>query len=154
YVYPGAPHVFRNNVCRYNISANDGRRNGFAAIYVGNDGSGVSDLEIYQNTVYVGPAPGEKPPNAVLVRGPTRVRFRNNLFQSSGGVPLLDVTGDPEGLLFQGNDYWATPASNGGGFVIRWEGSVYGSLDAWRAATGQEKLGDRNTGLSVDPMLA
>jgi len=60
---------------------------------------------------------------------------------------------DPEGLLFQGNDYWATPASHGGALVIRWEGSVYDSLDAWRVAAGQEKLGERNTGLSVDPML-
>jgi len=148
YVYWGAPYTFRNNICRYNISANDGRKNYYGGIWVGNDGGGVSDLEIYNNTVLVSAVPGATP-KGVFVRDTSHVRFRNNLIVSSGGVPLVEVPKDQPGLLFQGNNYWSTD----GKLLIKWAGKTYESLEAWRAATGQENVGGIATGWSVDPLL-
>ncbi|HYK90881.1 MAG TPA: right-handed parallel beta-helix repeat-containing protein, partial [Acidobacteriota bacterium] len=71
YTYNGAPHTFRDNVVRFNISEDDGRKNTYAGIYVGNDGSGVSNLEIHNNTIYITPSVGDAKPRAVLVRGTT-----------------------------------------------------------------------------------
>jgi len=153
YTYKGSPQTFRNNVLRYCISENDGRRHGYAGIFVGNDGSGVSDLEIYHNTVYISPAADGGVSKVVLVYGTTNVHFRNNIFLTAGGVPLVEARAEQKGLVFQGNDYWPSPGS-GGTFCIKWAGASFGSLDPWRAATGQEKNATANTGLSVDPQLA
>ncbi len=106
YAYPGSPHEFRGNVVRYNISEDDGLKNQYGGFYVVNDGSGVRDLEIYNNTVLVSPSL-EGRPRAVVVRKTEGVHFRNNLFQTTGGVPLLEVGADQPGLLFQGNAYWS-----------------------------------------------
>jgi hypothetical protein len=149
YVYRGAPYTFRNNVCRYNVSANDGRKNHYGGIWLGNDGSGVRDLEIYNNTILVSPQAGATP-KALFVRDTVNVRFRNNLVVSTGGVPLVEVPKDQPGLLFQGNNYWATD----GRLQIKWVGKTYESLDAWRAATGQETVDGLPTGLSVDPRIS
>jgi hypothetical protein len=105
YVYKDAPHSFHNNVVRFNISEDDARKNAFAGIYVGNDGSGVSDVEIFNNTVYVSPSAGGANPRAVLVRGTNNVHFRNNIFAVAGDVPLIEARDEQSGLLFQGNDY-------------------------------------------------
>ena len=150
YVYKGAPHTFRNNVMRYNISEDDGRKNTYSGIYVGNDGSGVSDLETYNNTIYISPSTGAAKPRAVLVRGTTNVHFRNNIFVAIGGVPVLDVAEKQPGLLFQGNDYWA---GENGKLAILWAGETFDSLDGWRSATRQEMIGGRKTGLREDPQF-
>ncbi len=50
YQFSGAS-PFKNNVVRYNISENDGRTN-LGGIYAG---GGVTDTEIYNNTVFVSP---------------------------------------------------------------------------------------------------
>jgi hypothetical protein len=149
YVYSGAPYTFRNNICRYNISVNDGRKNHYGGIWLGNDGSGVSDLEIYNNTVVISPHSGATP-KAIFVRDTVNVRFRNNLLVSTGGVPVVEIPKDQPGLLFQGNNYWAAD----GKLRIQWEGKTYESLDAWRAATGQETVSGLPVGLSVDPRLS
>ncbi len=150
YVYKGSPHAFRNNVVRFNISEDDGRKNSYAGIHVGNDGSGVSDLEIHNNTIFLTPASGDAKPRAVLVRGTTNVHFRNNIFMSMGGVPLLEVPEGQTGLLFQGNDYWTGDNSKP---AILWAGVTFDSLESWRSATGQEVLEGRKTGFSVDPLF-
>ncbi len=149
YVYKGAPHTFRHNVLRYNISEKDGRKNGYPGIYVGNDGSGVSDLEVYGNAVFMGPVAAGAAPKAVWVRGTTDVHFRNNIFMAVGNVLLLEAAAGQPGLLFQGNNYWA----DGGAFRIKWADAIFKDLDSWRAATGQEKFGNKLAGRAVDPQL-
>ncbi len=150
YVYSGAPHSFRGNVVRYNISEDDGRKNTYAGIYVANDGAGLNDLEVHNNTIYITPAAGDAKPRAVLVRGSTDVHFRNNIFMSAGGVPLLDVPEGQKGLSFQGNDYWTGDNSKP---TILWAGVPFDSLESWRDATGQETVEGRKTGYSVDPLF-
>jgi hypothetical protein len=150
YAYKGASHALRNNTVRFNISEDDSRKNTYAGIYVGNDGSGISDVEIYNNTVYTTPSSGDAKPRAVLVRGTTNVHFRNNILAVSGDVPLVDAAEGQSGLLFQGNDYWA---GENGKPTILWAGVTLDSLDIWRSAAGQEMLEGRKTGYSVDPLF-
>lgn len=145
YVYEGAPHTFSGNVVRYNISENDARKNAYAGIFVRNDGSGVRDLAVYHNTVYVSPSNRGGSPRALLVHKTENVRLSNNLLLAAGGVPLVDVGENQPGLRFDNNAYFTT----GGPFVIRHGDKTYATLEAWRGATGQERLpAGRNVGLS------
>jgi hypothetical protein len=124
-----------NNVIRYNISQNDGRYGrGALAASIGQ----ASDVHFHDNMVFVnrhGTVSGT--PAAVLVsaRDTTNLTFRNNLFVTADGVPLIDDgTRVNSSVVFQGNAY----VSNSGAFAIEWGKTTYDSLDAWRAATGQE----------------
>jgi hypothetical protein len=147
YTYSGAPKTFKNNIMRFNISENDGRKNGYGGIYVGNDGSGVSELEIYHNTIYCSAAKGASP-KAVYLRKTKDVRFRNNIFQTTGSVPLIDSNKEQPGLVFQGNAYW-----NSDDAKIIWNGKPYANLSDWRAASSQEKVDGKDAGMECDPKL-
>ncbi|HLK57327.1 MAG TPA: right-handed parallel beta-helix repeat-containing protein [Chthonomonadaceae bacterium] len=147
--YPGA-RPYRHNVVRYNVSQNDGRTVGYGSLHFWNGGSGITDCEVFNNTVYSSAATNGPQPSAVYITTPTtNVHLRNNVFIASGGAPLIDVVAGQEGLLFQENDYW--PAD--GDSVLRWNGVDYTTLKDWRLATGQEMLLGREIGLSVDPLL-
>lgn len=148
YQYSGAP-AWSGNTVRYNISENDGRKNSYSGIQLWNGGSGLSGAEIYNNTIYVSPAATGRPRAVFVQTATTNVHVRNNILFTTGGLPLIDVASGQSGLLFQGNDYYA----NGGTVTLRWYGVIYNSLNNWRTATGQERLGTTNTGLSVDPQL-
>jgi hypothetical protein len=98
-------------------------------------------------------------PRAVRVQNATitdrdvqALHFRNNIFQTTGGVPLVQITsGQLAGatdLKFQANDYFAS----GGAFHVLWGGASYSSLSTWRAS-GQELIGSASVGRSVDPRL-
>jgi hypothetical protein len=143
---------FSNNVVRYNISENDGTKNSYGAIHFwnGNGPSGIENTEVYGNTVYVSPQAGADPAAVRFDTPTTNTHLRNNIFVTTGGVPLVSTVSGQPGLLFQGNDYW----SSGDAFRIWHGGTTYGSLDAWRRATGQERSDASDTGYSVDPGLA
>jgi hypothetical protein len=145
--YSGAPPN-QNNVMRYNISQNDGRKNQYASIMVWNGGETLSDLEVYNNTVYLSSAAA--PPAGVMVLNPTtNVHFRNNIFATNGSVYFMYATPIQSGLLFQGNDYWAYSSNP----VFLWGNGYYTSLAQFQSATGQETLNGSPTGYSVDPMM-
>lgn len=144
------------NVVRYNISQNDGRRNSYAAIEVWGR---IRSTEIYNNTVFVSPAPSGTP-RAVRIgnagisdRDAAGLHVRNNVFQTTAALPLIEVTsGQLAGatdLRFEGNDYF----SSGAPFTILYGSTTYSSLSGWRA-TGQEMNGSTAVGRSVDPLLA
>lgn len=143
YQFSGA-RPFRENTVRYNISENDGRTN-LGGIFAG---GGVTETDVHNNTVFTSPRPNGQT-FAAKAEDTTGFRFLNNLFVTTGGTPLVEVSGGRSSLLFRGNGYW----SSGGAFAIRQDGATYGSLDFWRAATGQERDGGVPTGLSVDPAL-
>lgn len=143
WMYEGSPHVFRGNVVRYNISENDGRKHGYGAIHCGGD---ISHCDIYNNTIYIAPAPSGTPKG--IVAAGANMRFCNNLVVATGGLPLIAGEDSP-GLIVAGNSYW----SGDGPFRIEWGGKSYHSLDAWRAATGQERAGGEDTGVTADPKL-
>jgi hypothetical protein len=144
----------RGNVVRFNISENDGRKNSYAAIELWGR---IVATEIYNNTVFLSPSTSGLP-RAVRVgnasitdRDVSGVHLRNNILQTTGGLPLVEVTtGQLAGaadLRFQGNDYFSAT-----GFAVRWGSTTYSSLAAWRTA-GQEMNGSTAVGRTDDPML-
>ena len=140
------------NVVRYNVSVNDGRANGYPGMYVYGDGSGVTNTDIYNNTVYQSPAASGTPSAVRAERWSGTggsVRFRNNLLVADDGVPLLDVPAGMSDLTFQGNDYW----SNYDAFVIKWGDSTYSALASWRSASGKETLNGNPVGRARNPRL-
>ena len=134
--YTGAA-PWKNNVVRYNLSVNDGWKDHKAGIFVAPLDVGVSNCDIYHNTVYNAlgsavaflgtyPAPG--------------IRFRNNLFVSAEEL----IAGDPGTARFEGNCYWSltdSPVATGGL-----------SFEDW-LATGQERRGRTVLGRYADPRL-
>jgi hypothetical protein len=150
----GAHH---HNTVRYNVSINDARKGEGGALQVWGE---VRDAELYHNTVVVPPAAsgpiwGARISNTSRETSDVqRVHLRNNVFTTSGGVGLVEVTSaqlaGSSDLKFQGNDWYA----GGGTPRFVWGGSSYTSLSGWRTGTGQEKVGTTNVGLNADPLLS
>ena len=136
--YPSAPR-FKDAIVRYNISYNDGiKNNRHSAIDVFAANDGMSDCQIYNNTVYNTKAAavgfgGIDVPNVVI---------RNNIFVCAGEV----ITGESKRGRFENNIYW--PAE---GASLTFDG--HESLEAWAAATGQETVKGKVVGKYVDPKL-
>jgi peptidoglycan/LPS O-acetylase OafA/YrhL len=143
---------FGSNVVRYNISQNDGRKNRYGGIHLHDDNyaGGVRDCQIYNNTVYTSPSPGASP-SALFVQfsAVSDVCVRNNIFQTDGGVGLATVLAGQHSLRLEGNCYYSGAAA----FQVLWEEVPYPSLAAWRAGTGQERMGSQNLGFSICPGL-
>ncbi|HEV3485582.1 MAG TPA: right-handed parallel beta-helix repeat-containing protein, partial [Vicinamibacterales bacterium] len=145
----------RGNVIRYNISENDARRNSYGAIEVWGR---TLDTDVYNNTVFLSPSLTGTP-RAIRVwnagipdRDVSGLRVRNNILQTAGGLPLVEVTSSQvagaTGVRFEGNAYF----SAGAAFRILWNGATYTSLSAWRT-TLQETVGGFASGVTMDPLL-
>lgn len=149
YQFSGARPLLGGNVVRYNISENDGRKGGYAGIFLGG-GSAVKNNQIYNNTLFLSAPPTGAPAAFKNIGVGTGNTVRNNILQSSGGVLLIDSTSTGTGnLFFQGNDYWPGISA----FGIKWGTTTHSTLAAWRTATAQEKNGAADTGSAVDPLL-
>ena len=140
------------NVVRYNISENDGRDPNSPAASGINVSNNVDDLVIYGNTVIMSAPPGSTSVAAFRAVAfnsePDDIIIANNLFVTSGGTRLVYLDSEDD-VTFAGNNYW----SSGDNFVIRDNGSTYGSLTSWRNAKGKERLNGVATGSSVDPQF-
>jgi hypothetical protein len=142
--YPGA-RPWRNNVVRYNVSYNDGSRNMQAGIGLWTGDVGISDCEIYNNTIV-------NEDHAVFSMGalPGFV-YRNNLFVCGGDA----LVGDFSRSRFENN--WYSVKGN----LVAKDGKVayddrpteYKDLEAWALATGQERSGDDLLGHLGDPNI-
>jgi hypothetical protein len=132
------------NAVRYNISENDART-ADGAITVGGH---VYKDAVYNNTVFIS-APSVMAPTALKVfSAPSGVTVRNNILDAAGGLALISSPAlGTAGVLFQQNDYSAS-------FRVVWGYTSYTALDAWRSATGQERMTITPTGLAKDPSLA
>lgn len=142
---PNAAH--RDNVVRFNISSNDARKIGW---YGGITVSGtISGMQIYGNTVSMSGGVS-RPPALRLDVGLSGVSVRNNVLLVEGAGPVVASPAlPPTAVSFHGNDYF----DRSGSFRIEW-GKIYGSLDAWRTATGAETMAGAPTGHQVDPQLS
>jgi len=157
YILSAGTHTNSNNVVRYNVTENDGRKNGRAAIQMWGN---VRDAKIYNNVVYITPTSSSNTAalyahdNGSSGKRPYNVEIRNNIFYTTGGVKLINTTtgvaGVAGGLKFAGNAYH----SGGSSFKIQWGSNSYGSLADWRSAKGQEKLNGLSVGYQGDPKLA
>jgi hypothetical protein len=143
--YENAPHTFNNNIVRYNISANDGqkRRLGSVHLWTGSPKEDpIHNTQIYGNTIYAVYNP------AIIFasgQGIYSTTVCNNLFIADANQILVAGRPDKSTAIFTGNAYWAVD----GAFDI----ARYKSLEAWRAATGQEMLNGKPVGIVVDPKV-
>ncbi len=140
--------AMQNNVVRYNISQNDGRKNSYSGLFVG---APMSNVHLYNNTIFVSPSATGSPSAVKIIDSiGTNVTFRNNIFVTTGGARLMDIGGTGGNATFQGNVYW----TSGGAFSIRWLGASYASLTSWlNAVTAQERHNSQIVALNVDPKL-
>jgi hypothetical protein len=136
---------------RYNLSANDARKNGYGAIefWNGNGGNGIRNVAVYNNTVYVTPSAGASPRALRFISGTTNVSVRNNIFQTTGGVRLAEIQAKQTNLQIQGNDYWTTGAP----FSLKVFAKTYTSFSAYVSGSGHEKLNGVVVGRNVNPAL-
>jgi hypothetical protein len=148
-------HRSDNNIIRYNVTENDGRRNGRGGIQLWGN---VTNGKIYNNTVYTrwtgnsntaafyahdGGSGGKEPRNIQVI---------NNVFTTTGGAKVVNLssgTAAHGSFTFRGNAYH----SYNGSVRIQWGGSMYYSLTSWQNAKGQEKNGSTRTGYQGDPHL-
>jgi len=145
---------WHGNTVRYNVSDNDGRRNGYAGIHLWN-GAGPGELRdawVYHNSIRIAAAAAAAAdsyvrPRALWVQSETAdVRVMNNVFVTSPGLNVVEIAPDQRGIRLGGNCYWSGP----NGLRIAWDGGQYVSLTRWRRASGQEP----GTGIEASPLFA
>jgi len=147
YTYAYASHADRDCIVRFNVSDNDSRRSrSYAGLWVRSDGSGITGLRVYNNTVRVGPWSNQ----AAYVDGNgVEAEFRNNILVGCAGASPLVVEHPHEKLRFLNNLYWAKDAP----FKLHWGGQTYTGLSGWRRAAGLESSGGKILGVIADPQL-
>ena len=153
-IYAGSHHS-SGNIIRYNVSENDGRKNGKAGIQLGGN---VTSTDVHNNVVFMTPS-GDSRSAAFIAHDygadgkvSKNVLVRNNIFYTTGGVKVVGLTENVAtngSLKFNGNAYY----TRGGSFRIQWGSRGYGSLADWRSAKGQEKFNGVATGYQGDPRL-
>jgi hypothetical protein len=140
-----------NNVMRFNISQNDGRRNPYGGIILAL--GAIAYADIYNNTVFVTPSSSGQQESAFSIQDdsvPTSVHVRNNIFATSGGAILVNVANPGTDVRIEGNSYW----SSGGPALFEWTFTPYSDLAGLRlVAPGFEKVGAADVALLADPRL-
>jgi hypothetical protein len=146
--------IHAGNVVRYNVSQNDGRRNKYGGIHLWGR---ITSAEIHNNTIYMAATASATPRGieignrGIEANDPEHVHIRNNIVQTTGSVRVVSASQSAldhsVDVRLDGNLYWPTGAS----FRLLWRDLSYGSLAAWRTATGQERVAGVDTGLTADP---
>src|SRR5262249_45971791 len=110
YMLGAGDHGNAGNVIRYNISENDGRKNGRSGIYLWGN---VTAASIYNNVVYqsatgdVGSAALRASDVGASGMVPVGVAVRNNIFYTAGGAKMINLTAniaEHGSFAFAGND--------------------------------------------------
>ncbi|GAA3825130.1 right-handed parallel beta-helix repeat-containing protein [Streptomyces phyllanthi] len=138
------------NTVRFNVSSNDARKpqvSWYAGISLGGR---LSNLQVYQNTVVLTANGTAGAPALGLGTGLLSASVRNTILVTDGARLVRSSTAYPASTVqLQGNDYFTTA----GTWAVTWGTTAYGSLNSWRTATGQERVGTTATGLNVAPDL-
>ena len=142
--YKNAPHTYDNNILRYNISVNDGRKNyskGIMVLTGSPKEDPIHNTQIYGNTIYSSIS------SAIFFgrRGIYNTKVYNNLFITANNKMLLEGYPDKPMTTFAGNAYWSVDG--------KYNFIGYKSLEDWRAATGQETLNGTPVGMVIDPKV-
>jgi Right handed beta helix region len=143
-----------HNTVRYNISENDARTNNSPLTIFKGSGCSFNGLQIYNNTIFVSPSAANHTRTLSAfqvtewVTGVHGINIFNNIFETTGGIPLMNV---PKGYYgrFNGNLYW----TNGSPEAIFYQGVNYTTVESWRQATGNEIINGKNTAVVADPLL-
>jgi len=155
YILAAGDHVNSGNTLRYNVSENDGRRNGRAGVQLWGN---VTNAGIYNNVVFI-TATGSPTTAAFYAhdvgsngKRPQNVNVQNNIFYTTGGARVLNVTSGVAKygtLKFTGNAYY----TNSGTFKIQWGSTLYTAMADWQTANTQELVNGVKTGFQGDPKL-
>ena len=136
-----------DNVVRYNVSVDDARKQKMGSLTWCDfgPGPGLKNSRVYGNTIVNAHGPAINP--TLLATSTGHVVF-NNIFVTANGQPVVwnwnGVTTAGR-VAFTGNLYWSS------GVAADFEGSP--TLEAWRAAQGQETIDGAVVGQFVDPQL-
>lgn len=154
----GALFPFTNNIIRFNISANDGRKNGYGAISVwGADSAySVTNSYVYNNTIYLDDNNLiNGTPAAVTYLGPhfKNVVIANNIFVTKGNVNFINsdsILKNTKAFLLHNNYY-----SYNNRYVFQYGATTFSSLNEWlNANAGQERENKKVMYLNIDPMFS
>lgn len=143
-IFSTAQYPQSGNVVRFNISYGDARGSGpVGGITVG----GTAGSAVYQNTVLMGRA--SSAPALRIAGQPQAVKVLNNIFDTLSGGPLARAVHPytRSNVLLARNDYRAAVGS----WNVMWGPGFYNSLATWQAATGQEHVSAKRTGLTLAP---
>jgi hypothetical protein len=136
--YPGAKR-WRDNICRYNISINDGLTNHFSGIHFWAGGKDISNALVYNNLIINSRyAINTQDDIAGLV-------FYNNILIADVAV----IEGPLKRGVFKNNLYLYRPE----GSIFKNGDEVFKALAHWAEATGNETVDGKIVGLSADPKL-
>jgi hypothetical protein len=156
-VWNGTTADHHNNTVRYNILWGNGRSTSAAGFYGEiTTGGTISNLAVYNNTVYAKPNATPVDVSAAEITSGTYsgVTFRNNVFYTASATNAVvrnAAASATSAVLMQGNAYYG-PTVN----AVKWGATTYTSLATWRAAVaGQEQIAASNVGvLGTDPVLS
>ena len=96
---------FHNNIIRYNLSENDGRKNTYGGVHLWSTGSngGIRNTTIYQNTIISSQSTTANPAAVdCMTDGIYNIRFYNNIIKTDGKVAHIRGEDNPE-VIFEGN---------------------------------------------------
>jgi len=156
--YEGA-RPLENNVVRYNISHNDGRKGGqYGGIVLGSLDTPALNTEIYGNSIYLSPNSSGLTPAAIRVwDGTDGAFFYNNSVHVAEGLPLVSVETNTT-TEFVGNNYFSEHSEAlflvGGSNFSDADATSFASIEAWRDATGAEIWDGSATGSQSTPGYA
>ncbi len=148
YTYAYATRSDLGAIVRFNISENDARKGRpYAGLWVRSDGKQITGVEIYNNTVIIGPWADQA---AMINAHRVEAHVRNNIFIAKAPAVPLRVEQPGDDVRFENNLYWREGAPT----EIAYGSQTYSNLQDWRASTGQEMLSEEPTGLFADPLLS
>ncbi|QEC78897.1 hypothetical protein [Mucilaginibacter ginsenosidivorax] len=130
-----------HNTIRYNISKNDGARNGYGSIEIGASANNCNNNYIYNNTCF------NSGPCVKGDGGNVNNIFSNNIFYSTQANTSIVST--QSGVWFLNNNYY----NSAGGFNVNISGNVFTSLASLRASNWSETWNGNSYGYNVNPSL-
>ena len=156
--YSGSSNTSGNTI-RYNISQNDGQKNGYAGIYIYNFGTNtkVTGNYLYNNTVFNSSGGSALVLQGDLSGAAAANLVANNILMTANGVKLVNDQRSNRtagvkgvgGVQLVDNDYYAT-----GAFKIVIGSTTYTSVTAWlNAVIAQERLDSDSNGVLNDSDL-
>jgi len=158
--YSGA-RAYKNNVVRYNISANDGigsvKNMGALLFWSSGSSGGIQDTEIYNNTFYCGPGTMGEPIKSFSNKDTIfNTKIHNNIIIKNTptiGYVMRLRNATSATYTIQGNCYWCSGDPVVYVFQTGISGGTYTGIAAFRAGTGQEMLSGQPVGFETDPKL-
>ena len=139
FLHNATGYTYNNVTVRFCISVNDGGTQ-HGGISNATDGGAQTGIAIYNNTIYGYLGIINQALSVVTAT------VANNLLisETDTGYPFVNLDQTDSTYTLTGNDYY-------GNGTWLWSGTTYTTFAAWQSATGQEKIGGVNVGLTKSP---